>query len=63
MKREIEPNQFIHQLLMKVIPWKIWNWQMTGRLMRWNYYWNKEEFDQLLIDNKKARENWFVSME
>jgi hypothetical protein len=43
---------------MLVIPWGSWNYSMTSRLMRWNYWCNKEEFDRLLADNAEARKNW-----
>jgi len=43
---------------MVVIPWKCWGWRTTRKLMWLNYWSNKREFDALLDENRKAREQW-----
>jgi len=40
----------VSKILMKIIPWRIWSWSATTRLMRWNYLLNREEFDRLAND-------------
>lgn len=42
-------KRFIHKIMMRVIPWKCWGWRMTSRLMRINFWANREEFERLAI--------------
>jgi len=42
-------KHLIHKALMRVIPWKAWGWKATHRLMRVNYWANKEQFDRLAM--------------
>lgn len=37
----------LHGVLMKVIPWRCWGWNVTRVLMKINYWANKEEFIEL----------------
>jgi hypothetical protein len=47
----------LHHVLMRVIPWKCWNWRQTSFLMHINFWANQEEFIKLTEwqDRKKVQ--------
>lgn len=42
-------KRLIHKIMMRIIPWKLWGWRSTSRLMRINFWANREEFERMAI--------------